>query len=832
MTPVTGGGPPRVPAVFHPTDAARRVVRDLPPLVVLRAPRGFGKTSTVAYWLRSGELDDRSSVWLTLTGPTSAAGLWQAVGASLRAADLTVTGAGQAAVDVALTGLRQRVVVVIDGLHHVPAEVDAELVELTQRHELLHLVVISKLERAIESLAPATVDTALLRVRELRLDAKATMSLAERLGIDISEDEAARLVRDVAGWPALVRAVLLETRRTPSGRLTTDETALARYLAVMLDDEESEPWRDTLLAIAVPEKLAEEDLDVLFPEPAKRAFARTFIERSISIRREGDHWVMAGRLRPALVDWLRTEQPDRYRALHDRLARHRRGNGEPTVALTHAVQAEAWPLVLGILEENWAELLRHHAGRLGTIVRTMPAELVARSPRLVVARDHILHTDVLAAAEAALRAGWLAPGSEFPERPMTTTQRLLLRFDGTPTFGAAEILLGHLDSTAAEHAPDRVSPEVRSAVPELLTQWGLSMIYEHDAVSAIYAFALACRAATQGEDPMAAREAASGAAMAAAILGHLTLAEQWTDHARTFRAEPTALERVAAPATAALVAGMALRPVPAVPRRRAGTEVGLLPLEQLSGIMRAFTDLLLGRQDRARVEVNRFPVVHDDGLEVSVRALLDTLRVDVALADGRIDAAGALLAHAAHRGAFPLAARARHAFYVGAYREAMRLTERALTHTGARPRIGLELMLIHACAAWRCRATDAALDHLATAVGIAEDTGVLLPFLTVPRADLEAMSPPGTEARELLDRAPLAGTDTPFPEPIRSEELSQAELRVLRALADGQPITTLGRRLYIAESTVKTHLRRIYRKLGVASRGEAVERGRELFLLD
>ena len=56
--------------------------------------------------------------------------------------------------------------------------------------------------------------------------------------------------------------------------------------------------------------------------------------------------------------------------------------------------------------------------------------------------------------------------------------------------------------------------------------------------------------------------------------------------------------------------------------------------------------------------------------------------------------------------------------------------------------------------------------------------------------------------------------------------------RVLRALADGQPITTLGRRLYIAESTVKTHLRRIYRKLGVASRGEAVERGRELFLLD
>lgn len=833
MSAVTRGALPRVPAVFHPTAAARRVVRNLPPLVVLSAPRGFGKTSTVAYWLRSGALDDRGAVWLTVTGPTSATELWEAVGAALLGVGLPVSGPGGfAAVDATVGRLRRRMVVVIDGLHHVPEEVDAALVDLAQRHELLHVVVTSKLERVIDSLGPATVDTALLRVPELRLGAEATALLAEQLCSAISETEASRIVADVAGWPALVRAVLLETRRLPDGRLTTDETALTPYVAVLLADEESDPWRDTLLAVALPERLRDDDLDALFPEPPERAFARILLQRSFAIRRDEERPVIAGRLRPALVDWLRTEQPERYRSLNERLARHRRRIGEPTTALTHAVQAEAWPLALGILEENWAELLRHHAGRLGTIVRAMPAELVARSPRLVVARDHILDTDVLEAAESALRAGWLAPGGELPGRPMTATQRLVLRFDGTPTFGATEILLGHLDSTAAEHSSARLSPEVRGSVPELLTQWGLSMIYEHDAVSAIYAFALACREATMVADPMAAREAASGAAMSAALLGHLTLAEQWTAHAHTFRAEPTALEQVARPATAAIVAGLALRAAPAVPRRRPGAGSALLPLEHLGAIVPAFADLLQGRPDRARVAANRFPAVHDDDLEVSVRALLDTLRVDMALAGGRIDAAGALLASAAHRGAFPLAARARHAFYVGAYREAMRLTERAIAHTGARPRIGLELMLIHACAAWRCRAADAALDHLATAVGIAEDSGVLLPFLTVPRADLEAMAPPGTEARELLDRAPLAGTDTPFPEPIRSDELSVAELRVLRALADGQPVSTLGRRLYIAESTVKTHLRRIYRKLGVASRGEAVERGRELFLLD
>ena len=37
--------------------------------------------------------------------------------------------------------------------------------------------------------------------------------------------------------------------------------------------------------------------------------------------------------------------------------------------------------------------------------------------------------------------------------------------------------------------------------------------------------------------------------------------------------------------------------------------------------------------------------------------------------------------------------------------------------------------------------------------------------------------------------------------------------------------------LYVSRSTVKTHLRSIYQKLGVASRSEAVERAVDLRLL-
>ena len=154
--------------------------------------------------------------------------------------------------------------------------------------------------------------------------------------------------------------------------------------------------------------------------------ARTLLERSFIIRRDGDHSVIAGRLRPALVDWLRTEQPERYRSLNDRLARHRRRHGEPTTALTHAVQAEAWPLVLGILEENWAELLRHHAGRLGTIVRTMPAELVARmQPTAFLGHDGLEATGV--EVVAILRDG-------VPVQALAAGEQAIVFLDRTPFY--------------------------------------------------------------------------------------------------------------------------------------------------------------------------------------------------------------------------------------------------------------------------------------------------------------------------------------------------------------------------------------------------------------
>ena len=53
-------------------------------------------------------------------------------------------------------------------------------------------------------------------------------------------------------------------------------------------------------------------------------------------------------------------------------------------------------------------------------------------------------------------------------------------------------------------------------------------------------------------------------------------------------------------------------------------------------------------------------------------------------------------------------------------------------------------------------------------------------------------------------------------------ELTERELDVLNALADGLSNKAIGKRLWLSEQTVKFHLTSIYRKLGVSSRTEAI----------
>jgi two-component system, NarL family, nitrate/nitrite response regulator NarL len=75
---------------------------------------------------------------------------------------------------------------------------------------------------------------------------------------------------------------------------------------------------------------------------------------------------------------------------------------------------------------------------------------------------------------------------------------------------------------------------------------------------------------------------------------------------------------------------------------------------------------------------------------------------------------------------------------------------------------------------------------------------------------------------QIRDRAVQGGSD----------ELSPRESEVLRMIADGLSAPEIGKRLYIEPSTVKTHLKNLYQKLGVSDRAAAVAEGMRRGLLE
>jgi LuxR family maltose regulon positive regulatory protein len=81
------------------------------------------------------------------------------------------------------------------------------------------------------------------------------------------------------------------------------------------------------------------------------------------------------------------------------------------------------------------------------------------------------------------------------------------------------------------------------------------------------------------------------------------------------------------------------------------------------------------------------------------------------------------------------------------------------------------------------------------------------------------------EARERVDARCASAAVEPA-------SLTVAELRIMRLLPTHLSFREMGSQLYVSPNTVKTQAQAVYRKLDASSRSEAVERARELGLLD
>jgi LuxR family maltose regulon positive regulatory protein len=149
----------------------------------------------------------------------------------------------------------------------------------------------------------------------------------------------------------------------------------------------------------------------------------------------------------------------------------------------------------------------------------------------------------------------------------------------------------------------------------------------------------------------------------------------------------------------------------------------------------------------------------------------------------------------------------------------------------------IEALVLDAIARDALADTAAAEEALERALDLAEPDGVVWPFLVHrPAALLERHQRHRTTHAALIAeiRTVLAGDRPPPPageSVLLREPLSESELRVLRYLPTNLTAPEIAGELYVAVSTVKTHVQHIYGKLGVNRRADAVERARRLGLL-
>ena len=100
----------------------------------------------------------------------------------------------------------------------------------------------------------------------------------------------------------------------------------------------------------------------------------------------------------------------------------------------------------------------------------------------------------------------------------------------------------------------------------------------------------------------------------------------------------------------------------------------------------------------------------------------------------------------------------------------------------------------------------------------------LAPTQPVPLASVGASSAPSWNgASPLTGVAPTTVRSTVRePAPV---SLSMREMQVLTGMSQGKSNAQIGRELYLSEDTIKTHARRLFRKLGAKDRAEAVATG-------
>ncbi len=785
--------------------------------------------------------------------------------------------------------LTEPVVLVLDDVHEIAEGAVLAGLDLLIRHAPPALRLI------LSGRCPPGLQLARLRVcgeladvgaADLACTAEEADAYFTMLGLDVDPAERDELLWRTEGWMAGMRLAAMRARAPARGagrtgrpdgsgrpdgtglpddvrpggtaRITDiagDEPMVTDYLWDEVLGRQSAQTRLFLLRTSVTERVTGELADELTGEPGAAMMLERLSRESGFVEALG-HEQAQYRYHPLLRDVLKAELhrqvPHEVPILLRRAARWHAAHGQPVEAVRYAAKAGDWDYAAHVLAEaGVAALLQSGAAELEAVLGLFPADRWADDAAVAaaVATVRLWNGDPDGAThhlEAAHRSlGRCAEAARRVIEPWLAALRVMQaasRADADPGLLAqAWSLAEQAQATAGTLADHR-------ALGLLWFALGAARLRRWEIQDARYALDHADRQLAAGTLAGLRIRAIGWQAIADAWYGDLVRAGREADAVRESATADAAARCLADLASAQVsLARDELSAARQLLDRADQQPAGQLPGEPAPGVVSALirARVLLADGDTAgaRGLVIRLREVHAvadpalDGVlnvldgEIALRSA-DTGRARILLAlteegayfdraDGRLAQGRLLLSDADYKGALEAVAPC-----LDGTAEAMTLRDKVaalLVSTVAHRRLGL---------------TDTAADFLEQALALAEPDDAYRVFLDAgqpARSAVTVLVPPTSRSAVFAGRI-LERFDTQLPRGDGSQAraevpLTDSELAVLRFLPSHMTNQEIAEALFLSINTVKTHLRSVYRKLGVTSRREAIARGRRLDLV-
>ena len=874
-------------------------------LTLVSAPAGFGKTTLLTEWLAAGPAapaGERLAAWLSLDrADNDPASFWAYVIAALRT---VASGVGESAlallqaprpppIETVLTVLLNDlgatagdIVLVLDDYHVIDARdvQDGMAFLLDHLPPRLHVVIASRADPALPLARwRARGELAEIRAAELRFTPdEAAAYLNEMMGLQLTARDVAALEGRTEGWIAALQlaALSMQGRDDVAGFIAGfagDDRYVVDYLAEEVLQRQPDRVQAFLLQTSILGRLSGPLCDAVTGQGGGKAMLEALDRGNLFLVPLDDrrrwyryHHLFADVLQARLLD----EQPGQVPGLHRRASAWYEQNGEPSVAISHALAAEDFGRAADLVELAIPVMSQtRQEATVRSWLEMIPDEVIRVRPVLSVAYAWVLlSVGEFEGVEGRLRDAerWLdattGTGAGSPASPaemVVANEEEYRRLPGTiELYRAAQALARGEPPGAIRHARralDLAPEEDHRSRASASGLMGLAFWGSGDLEAGHLAYAecaAGLRRAGHIADIFGCAIAMADIRLAQGRLGEAMrtyeqalqrAAEQGGPVLRGTADMHVGMSEVyrerddLAAATQQLLRSQELGEHIGLPQHPYRWRVAMARLREAEGDLGGALDLL-----------NEAERLYTGDFFPNVRPV-PALRARVWIAQGEL---GEALSWARERGlsvdddlsylrefehitlARVLLARYQGERAEASVHEAARLLERLLlaAEEGGRTGRVLEILVLQALAHQTLGDIPAALACLERAVTLAEPEGYVRVFIDEgpPMASLLRAAAKQGIARDYVRRLLAAGTATEDTSPIKQaliDPLSERELDVLRLLGTELDGPAIARELMVSLNTMRTHTKNIYAKLAVTSRRAAVRRAEELDLL-